>query len=267
MSKDDHRIAEALKWAETQTEDISDTKAISALSFDMTSNGQHNSYVIYNALKLLRTDSLCSRGTTCDGNGLELWRRLHCEWQGASAGITAAKLAQYMAPRRCTNRDDLWERLPAWERLASELELAGHSVSNEMKGVSLDALVPGDMKKTIDERVELETFLDKMKYVKAQMYHAKTNKLKSYWTGKGPKDDPMGLGNVNPGEPEAPQSPIEQILSKLALGQETMLNFIKWGQEGKRMGQRQWGERLGQPEGGQTRQRDPEQRRRKGKRW
>ena len=210
LSKDSPDVADALKWAETQSDDITSIVAENLSSFGWTLNGYHSNFVLCQALKLLLTDSLCTRGHLCEGNGLELWRRLHCEWQGASAQVNAAKLTQYMHPKRCTSKDDLWERLPAWERLASELELGGLPLEDTLKGVSLDELVPIDMKKTIDERVELTKCADKMNFVKMQMHHAKTNKLKNYYSGagKGPEDDPMGLGNVAepPAEKAAPPS-------------------------------------------------------------
>ena len=101
-----------------------------------------------------------------------------------------------------------------------------------------------DMKRTIDERVELQSFNDKMKYVKMQMHHAKTNKLKNYNSGaKGPKDDPMGLGNVGAPDDQAtppPPSTLEQLLAKLSVGQDTMINALK-GKGGKGYGENGYG--------------------------
>ena len=231
-------MADALKWAETQSDDITSIAAENLVSFGGTLNGKHSNFVLFQALKLLLTDSLMSRGHLCEGNGLELWRRLHCEWQGASAQVNASKLTQYMHPKRCTSKDDLWERLPAWERLASELELGGLPLEDTLKGVSLDELVPIDMKKTIDERVELTKFSDKMNFVKMQMHHAKTNKLKNYYSGagKGPKDDPMGLSGLAepPAHQAAPPSTLEKILAEISLG----INAFKGGKKG---GGKGWG--------------------------
>ena len=120
LSKDRPDVASALKWAETQSDDIVASVSEGLLSCNGTLDGKHSNFVIFQALKLLLTDSMMSRGHLCEGNGLELWRRLYCEWQGASAQVNASKLTQYMHPKRCTSKDDLWERLPAWERLASE---------------------------------------------------------------------------------------------------------------------------------------------------
>ena len=78
------------------------------------------------------------------------------------------------------------------------------------------------MKRAIDERIELTNFEDKLKYVKQQMQLAKTNKLEQYYSGgKGPKDDPMQIGNVQPegaSEPAPAPSTLERILGEISQG-------------------------------------------------
>ena len=113
------------------------------------------------------------------------------------------------------------------------------------------------MKKTIDERVELQSFNDKMKYVKMQMHHAKTNKLKNYYSGaKGPKDDPMQIGSVQEaqGDQATPPSTLEKILAEISEGQKLVINALKGG--GKKGGGKGYGEngyggdQKGNPKGG-----------------
>ena len=75
------------------------------------------SFILFDAIKHILRDSLMNRARTCDGLGLELWRKLYAEHQGSGAQVFAAKAARFNDPPRCTSILQLWDALPAWELL------------------------------------------------------------------------------------------------------------------------------------------------------
>eukprot|EP00974_Lingulodinium_polyedra_P055991 5384586-Lingulodinium_polyedra.AAC.1 len=83
------------------------------------------SYVLFEAIKFIIHDNLLSRARACDGRGLELWRKLHSEWQGAAPQVVAAKAKRFQDPSRCSSVLQLWEALPAWEQLGAEVVAGG----------------------------------------------------------------------------------------------------------------------------------------------
>ena len=56
-----------------------------------------------------------------------LWRCLHAEWRCSALQVVAAQAGRYQDPRsaRCATVAKLWEELPLWEELGSELKLTG----------------------------------------------------------------------------------------------------------------------------------------------
>jgi hypothetical protein len=56
----------------------------------------------------------------------------------------------------------LWEALPLWEQLSSEVALGGYPVPEWVKGQALDKLVPLDLLNTIVGRAELTDYTAKM---------------------------------------------------------------------------------------------------------
>ena len=78
----------------------------------------HLSYVIFESLKMIMSDSLLSRARSCeDGQGLELWRKLHAKWLGGAPQGNAAEVPNCQDPQRCVSMQQLWEALPSGKQL------------------------------------------------------------------------------------------------------------------------------------------------------
>ena len=102
-----------------------------------------------------------------------MWRRLHSEWRGSAPQVIAAKARRYQDPARCHDMKKLWEALPVWEQLGNEVMMAGYPVPDWVKAQALDKLLPQDMLNTVVSRPELSEYSLKIKWVKAQMGHAR----------------------------------------------------------------------------------------------
>ena len=80
-------------------------------------------FVLYGAIKAILGDTLLDRARACESNGLELWRRLHVEWDGAAPLVISAKARVWQDPHRCSSVLQLWDTLGNWERLGAEIAL------------------------------------------------------------------------------------------------------------------------------------------------
>jgi hypothetical protein len=119
---------------------------------------------------------LLGRARICGaGRGLELWRKLHSEWQGAAPQVIAAKSKRFQDPAKCGNILALWEALPAWEQLGAEVASGGYPLPDWLMANSLEKLLPDEMLKTVVGRPELADYAPKMAWVRAQMEYAKSN--------------------------------------------------------------------------------------------
>ena len=82
-------IRKLLIWAESQNPTIGATEEEKgAASVGVHGDICHISYVIFEPLKMIMSDSLLSRARACeDGRSLELWRKLHAEWRGSAPQV------------------------------------------------------------------------------------------------------------------------------------------------------------------------------------
>ena len=126
VAKDRPDVRRLLLWAERQSNFIDavaeNAGAVEAGLMDRVADV---SYALFEAIKFTLHDNLLNRARTCDGRGLELWRRLHSEWEGAAPNVVAAKARRYQDPVRCNSVLKLWEALPAWEQLGAEVVEGG----------------------------------------------------------------------------------------------------------------------------------------------
>ena len=126
LAKDRPDVRRLLLWAEQQPEAISAAaEATGAREAGLRDDVADVSYVLFEGIKHVVHDNLLSRARTCDGRGLELWRKLHSEWEGAAPQVVAAKAKSYQDPRRCGTVLQLWEDFPAWEQLGAEVVSGG----------------------------------------------------------------------------------------------------------------------------------------------
>ena len=116
-----------LLWAERQSTAIDwAAEQHGARAASLAEDVTNVSLVLYAATKSLLADSLLDMARACgDGRGLELWRRLAAQWRGNAPQILAAKARRYATPQRCASVAALWEQLPAWEQLGSDLDMGG----------------------------------------------------------------------------------------------------------------------------------------------
>ena len=87
------------------------------------------------------SESLLSRIRACeDGRGLQLWRKLYAEWRGSAPQVVAAKAWKSQDPQRCLSMQQLWDALPSWEQLGSEVLNGGYVELGWVKAQTHDKL-------------------------------------------------------------------------------------------------------------------------------
>ena len=93
-------IRKLLIWAESQNPTIgADEENKGTASVGVHGDICHISYVIFESLKMIMSDSLLSRARGCEnGRGLELWRKLHAECRGSAPQVIAAKAWKFQDP-------------------------------------------------------------------------------------------------------------------------------------------------------------------------
>jgi hypothetical protein len=170
-------IRRLLTWAERQTTPIDQVaEDTGAKNAGVMENAEDVCYALFEGIKHIIHDNLLGRARICGaGRGLELWRKLHSEWQGAAPQVIAAKSKKFQDPLKCSNVLQLWEALPAWEQLGAEIAAGGYPLPDWLMANSLEKLLPDEMLKTIVGRMELADYAPKMAWVRAQMEYAKSN--------------------------------------------------------------------------------------------
>jgi hypothetical protein len=209
LTTDRPDVRRLLLWAERQGGPIAEAEEIrGARETMMMEDVDRVSYVVFEALKSIMTDALLGRARACgEGRGLELWRRLHSEWRGSAPQVVAAKARRFQDPPRCSDIKKLWEALPTWEQLGSEVVMAGYPVPDWVKAQALDKIIPMDLLNTIVGRPELSEFSAKMAWIKAQMEHSRGATLAHQVSGKGCKDMEVGAMMKVTGDDGASEAP------------------------------------------------------------
>ena len=116
-----------LKWAEEQTSDL-DLGAAQAGARTVGLDGDVEviSYELLTAIRSIIDNGAMARfGTQTAGGGLELWRRLHSEMQGAAPEVSLAKAMLFQQPSRASSLAALYDKLAEWEALGVEVESGG----------------------------------------------------------------------------------------------------------------------------------------------
>ena len=106
--------------------------------------------------------------------------------------MVAAKAKRFQDPARCDSVLKLWEALPLWEQLGSEVTRGGYPLPDWIKATSLEKLIPSDMLKTVIGRPELAGYGAKMAWVRAQMEHAKSQSRAEHYGDRGKTKDQQG---------------------------------------------------------------------------
>jgi len=202
LAKDRMDVRKLLLWAERQTKSIGpDEEAEGAREAGLEESVGLVSFALYEGVKHIIADTLLPRARACgDGRGLELWRKLHVEWEGAAPQVVASKASRFQDPTRCSTEMKLWEELPKWEQLGAEVVSGGYPMPDWVKASALNKLVPTSMLQVIMGRpAELSEFTPKLAWVKAQLEYAKgAARAQQFQAEKSPKDTSkdVDMGNL-----------------------------------------------------------------------
>jgi hypothetical protein len=197
LSRDRPDVRRMLAWAEVQSRE--GLGAGSAAQADAL--GMHDleavNYTLFDGVKAIISDSLLGRARGCDERGLELWRGLCAEWHGSAPQYKHAKARRFQDPPRCRDVQGLWAALPVWERLGEEVRTAGLELPDWMKSAALEKLVPTELLPTLISRPELDTYVRRLQWIKAQMEHARgANQALAYSGSQKDKTGDVLMGEL-----------------------------------------------------------------------
>jgi hypothetical protein len=209
LSRERPDVRRLLNWAETQSKETLQDGIVAQAAYLGISDLAGVEYALHDGIKMTINDSLLGRAHTCVERGCELWRALCAEWSGAAPQLQLAKARRYQDPPTCKNVQELWSKLPAWERLGEEVALSGLEVPPWLAMTALEQLLPAPLRDALVARAscgeELKTFPARLAWVKVQMEHSRGIAQASTYGGRGKDasgdvnmysvDDPPGLGN------------------------------------------------------------------------
>ena len=207
LSRERPDVRKLLSWAETQTkETLEDGLTAQAAHLGITDLAGVE-YALHDGIKMTIMDTLLGRARNCIERGCELWRSLCAEWSGAAPQLQMAKARRYQDPPTCKNVQELWSRLPAWERLGEEVMLSGFVVPPWLHMTALEQLLPAPLRDALVARAscgdELKTFAARLAWVKVQMEHSRgLAQATAYAPGGGRGKD--AAGDVNMYSVESP---------------------------------------------------------------
>ncbi len=213
LSRDRPDVRRLLSWAETHTKETLQSGLAAQAAHLGIVDLAGVEYALHDGIKMTIMDTLLGRARNCVERGCELWRSLCAEWSGAAPQLQMAKARRYQDPPTCKNLQELWTRLPAWERLGEEVAFTGFVVPEWLQMVALDQLLPVQLSNALTDRAstgaELGTFAARLAWVKVQMEHSRgIAQATAYAPGGGrgkdasgdvnmySVDDPPGLGNT-----------------------------------------------------------------------
>ena len=188
-------VRKLLLWAESQTREELEAK----MESEAEQLGMHDAELVdtllFEGIKCVIHDSLLTRARACNSSGLELWRRLHSEWEGSAPQLKHAKARKFQDPVRCSSVAGLWEALPEWERLGEEVRATGFDMPDWVRTSALEKLVPADLLTTLVGRPELDSYGQKLRWVKCQMEHSR-GALQARAVAGGSKKDAMQVDEL-----------------------------------------------------------------------
>ena len=210
LSRERPDVRRLLTWAEAQTKE--------SLEADLPAQAAHLGiadlasveYAVHDGIKLIILDSLLGRARNCVERGCELWRSLTAEWSGAAPQLKQARARNYQDPTKCKDTAELWSRLPAWERLGEEVKLAGLDLPEWMRNSAFEKLLPAQLLNTLISRPELDTYSQRLVWVKTQMEHARGT---AQATAFGPGSGKDASGDVYMNSVEASSSEHAEVLA------------------------------------------------------
>jgi len=177
LSRERPDVRKLLSWAETQTKETLQDGLVAQAAHLGIPDLAGVEYALHDGIKMTIMDTLLGRARNCIERGCELWRVLCAEWSGAAPQLQLAKARRYQDPPTCKNVQELWSKLPAWERLGEEVALSGLEVPPWLAMTALEQLLPAPLRDALVARAscgdELKTFAARLAWVKVQMEHAR----------------------------------------------------------------------------------------------
>ena len=172
---------------------------------------------LYHAILRIVADTVTQRSERCQGDsGVELWRRLYMEWRGAAPQNTTIQAEHFQLPPRAASLAALWGHLERWLTLGAEVESSGYDVLEWVKASAILKLLPKDLEAQVVARPELQTYTQRLSWIKAQLAHQRaTSPAQAVVVGRA--DMALGelSGVVDQKEPVlARLEALEQLLKK-----------------------------------------------------
>ena len=124
-------------------------------------------------------------------------------------------------PVRCKTVQELWARLPAWERLGEEVVLSGFAVPPWIASSALDQLLPTQLRDALVPRAshgdELKAYAQRLAWVKTQMEYSRGQaQATAYAPGGHGKDASGDVNMYSVDEPDDAPDAIEAMTWALA---------------------------------------------------
>jgi hypothetical protein len=209
LSRERPDVRKLLSWAETCTkETLRDGLAAQAAHLGIVDLANVE-YALHDGIKMTIMDTLLGRARICNERGCELWRSLCAQWSGTAPQLLMAKAVRFQQPPTCKTMEELWTKMPAWERLGEEVAQSGFVVPPWVQMVALNALIPTQLADALRSRASTGTELvdidQRLAWVKVQMEHSRGIEQATAYGGRGKDaagdvnmysvdDDPPGLG-------------------------------------------------------------------------
>ncbi len=212
LSRERPDVRKLLGWAETCTkETLQDGLAAQAAQLGIADLANVE-YALHDGIKMTIMDTLLGRARVCHERGCELWRSLCAEWSGSAPQLQMAKAMRFQSPSTCKNVQELWTRLPQWERLGEEVATSGYVVPPWVQIVALGQLLPVQLSDALTSRAstgsELVSFEQRLAWVKVQMEHSRGITQASTYSGRG-KDASGDVNMYSVDNPPGLSDPIE----------------------------------------------------------
>ena len=146
--------------------------------------------MVYSAIQETVSDRLRMAKTQLvgKGRGIELWRLLVRDYDAPEQPIAQWECnKRWMYPQRCRDAKELAERLPQWEVWGRDLETArGSPLEEQVKVCALDQLLPEEYRKALEDRYELETYTERLRWVKRRLESSKHRAMAQATATAGP---------------------------------------------------------------------------------
>ena len=190
-------LEELLRWAEVQPSKISEVdESIKSTDANIDYDVQAVSGMLFALMSRLVEGSMrTTKKLAGDHRGLEFWRIMHKTYGSGGNHDKASKLRRYMHPERVKDAKDLHAALEQWEVLGQD---CGIPMSDELRAISLEQLVPTSIWEKLVTEPALQTLQHKVDFVKT--YVRSVRDMQTMQNGAKPpprkgKDD-MDISNV-----------------------------------------------------------------------